>query len=299
MSIRFGSVRHDGTVITRRGGKRRRAVERKDPSAPLGSIWIELPVLIIIAILLAVLLKTFLVQAFFIPSGSMENTLRLYDRVLVNKVVYHVRDIKRGDVVVFNGLDSWTPEGTVAGPTNPIGKALGWLGGLVGFGPPSETDFIKRVIGIPGDRVACCDSKGRVTVNGVALNEPYLYPGNTPSDTAFTIIVPPGRLWVMGDHRADSADSRAHRTDPGGGTIPEDKVIGRAFVIIWPISHWAWLSNPSTFAQEGLTKLAVAGVSSSPLALGFVGALPIVAGRRSWRRHRSRAASARDVAPRW
>ena len=115
----------------------------------------------------------------------------------------------------------------------------------------------------------------------------------------FDITVPKGRLWVMGDHRADSADSRAHRTDPGGGTIPEDKVLGRAFVIIWPISHWAWLSNPSTFAQEGLTKSAVAGVSSSPLALGFVGALPIVAGRRSWRRHRSRAASARDVAPRW
>ena len=300
MSIRFGSVRHDGTVITRRGGKRRRAVERKDPSAPLGSIWIELPVLIIIAILLAVLLKTFLVQAFFIPSGSMENTLRLYDRVLVNKVVYHVRDIKRGDVVVFNGLDSWTPEGTVAGPTNPIGKALGWLGGLVGFGPPSETDFIKRVIGIPGDRVACCDAQGRVTVNGVPLDEKsYLYPRDAPSDMPFDITVPKGRLWVMGDHRADSADSRTHRTDPGGGTIPEDKVLGRAFVIIWPISHWAWLSNPSTFAQEGLTKSAVAGVSSSPLALGFVGALPIVAGRRSWRRHRSRAASARDVAPRW
>jgi signal peptidase I len=278
-------------VISLRRGERQRAAATKKPPPPPGSLWKELPVLIIIAILLAVLLKTFLVQAFFIPSGSMENTLRLYDRVMVNKVVYHFRDIKRGDIVVFNGLDSWTPEATVSGPTNPIGKALSWLGGLVGFAAPSETDFIKRVIGIPGDRVACCDSNGRVTVNGVALNEPYLYPGNTPSDTAFTIIVPPGRLWVMGDHRADSADSRAHTTDPGGGTIPEAKVIGRAFVIIWPISHWAWLSNPATFAQQRLTESAAGVAPSSPLALGFVAALPIVASRRRWRRHRSRTPS--------
>ncbi len=269
---------------------------KKPPPSP-GSIWKELPVLLIVAILLAVLLKTFLVQAFFIPSGSMENTLRLYDRVMVNKVVYHVRDIKRGDIVVFNGLDSWTPEATVAGPTNPIGKALGWIGGLVGFAPPSETDFIKRVIGIPGDRVVCCAPNGRVTVNGVALSEPYLYPGNTPSDTGFNIIVPPGRLWVMGDHRADSADSRAHTTDPGGGTIPEDKVIGRAFVIIWPIDHWSWLSNPSTFDQSGLSRSSAAPGLSSPLALGFAAALPIVASRRRWRRNRSRTASAREVAP--
>jgi signal peptidase I len=269
----------------------------RDRPAPHGSIWTELPVLIIVAVLLAVLLKTFLIQAFFIPSGSMENTLRLYDRVVVNKVVYRVRDIKRGDIVVFNGVDSWTPEVTVARPTNPIRKALDWLGGLVGFGPPSETDFIKRVIGIPGDRVACCDAQGRVTVNGVPLNEKsYLYPGDAPSDVPFDITVPPGRLWVMGDHRADSADSRSHLGDPGGGTIPEDKVIGRAFMIIWPLSHWAWLSNPSTFAQPGLASSALAGASTSPLALGFVGALPIVAGRRGWRRHRSRTASTRKVA---
>jgi signal peptidase I len=281
-------------VITLRAGERRRVTAGKKPPPPAGSIWKELPVLIIIAILLAILLKTFLVQAFFIPSGSMENTLRLYDRVMVNKVVYHVRDIKRGDVVVFNGLDSWTPEVPVTGPTNPIGKALGWLGGLVGFAPPSETDFIKRVIGIPGDRVACCDSSGRVTVNGVALNEPYLYPGNRPSDQPFDISVPAGRLWVMGDHRALSSDSRYHVSDQGGGTIPENKVIGRAFVIIWPIGHWSWLSNPSTFDQSGLSRSSAAPVLSSPLALGFAGALPIVATRRRWRRHRSRTASTRE-----
>ena len=263
--------------------------KRKQPSPP-GSIWKELPVLIIIAIALAILLKTFLVQAFYIPSGSMENTLQIGDRVMVNKVVYHLRDIKRGDVVVFDGLDSFSPEVTITQPTNPVAKALSWFGSLVGFAPPSEKDFIKRVIGIPGDRVACCDAKGRVTVNGVALDEPYLFPGNTPSDSPFDITVPAGRLWVMGDHRAASSDSRAHLGDPGGGTVPESKVIGRAFVIIWPAGHWSWLSNPTTFDQAGLNKSSAAAVHTiarSPLALGLVGAVPIVGGRRRWRRRRA------------
>jgi signal peptidase I len=266
-------------------------------SPPQGSLWKELPVLIVIAIALAILLKTFLVQAFYIPSGSMENTLQVGDRVMVNKVVYHLRDIKRGDVVVFDGLDSFTAEVTIAEPTNPVAKALGWFGSLVGFAPPSEKDFIKRVIGIPGDRVACCDAKGRVTVNGVALDEPYLYPGNSPSDQPFDITVPAGRLWVMGDHRAASSDSRAHLGDPGGGTVPENKVIGRAFVVIWPLGHWSWLSNPPTFDQSGLTSAAAApGALSSPLAVGFAGALPIVAVRRRWRRRRTRRVPGSDHA---
>ena len=258
-------------------------------SSPPGSIWKELPVLIVIAILLAILLKTFLVQAFYIPSGSMEDTLRIGDRVMVNKVVYHLRDIKRGDVVVFDGLDSFTPEVSIPEPTNPVAKALGWFGSLVGFAPPSEKDFIKRVIGIPGDHVACCNSQGHVTVNGVALDEPYIFPGDSPSDQPFSIVVPAGRLWVMGDHRAASSDSRAHLGDPGGGTVPESKVIGRAFVIIWPVGHWSWLSNPSTFDQSGLSRSTASAALSSPLALGFVGALPLVAGRRGCRRRRSRS----------
>jgi signal peptidase I len=269
------------------GGRSAKSGKEKKP-APPGSIWRELPILIVVAVALAILLKTFLLQAFFIPSGSMENTLQVGDRVMVNKVVYHLRDIKRGDIVVFDGLDSWTPEVTTTQPTNPIAKAASWFASLVGFAPPSEKDFIKRVIGVPGDHVTCCDAKGRVSVNGVPLDETeYLYPGNKPSEQPFDVTVPAGRLWVMGDHRAMSSDSRAHLGDPGGGTIPEDRVIGRAFVVIWPVSHWSWLSNPSTFDQPALEKSA-ALAADSPLALGFVGALPLVALRRSYLRRRWR-----------
>jgi signal peptidase I len=266
----------------------------KKKPAPPGSIWRELPILIVVAVALAILLKTFLLQAFFIPSGSMENTLQVGDRVMVNKVVYHLRDIKRGDIVVFDGLDSWTPEVTSTEPTNPVAKAASWFAGLVGFAPPSEKDFIKRVIGVPGDLVECCDAHGRVKVNGVPLDEKdYLYPGNKPSEQPFSYTVPAGRLWVMGDHRAMSSDSRAHMGDPGGGTIPKDRVIGRAFVVIWPVSHWSWLSNPSTFDQPGLQKSAAAA-ASSPLALGFALGLPVVALRR---RHRSKRWRRYQTAP--
>jgi signal peptidase I len=278
----------DGT-----GGDGGGSGRRPRKQSPPGSLWKELPVLVLIALALAILLKTFLVQAFYIPSGSMENTLQIGDRVMVNKVVYHLRDIKRGDVVVFDGVDSFTPEVTIAEPTNPVAKAVSWFAGLIGFAPPSEKDFIKRVIGLPGDHVVCCDQQGRVTVNGVALDETsYLYPGNAPSDQPFDVVVPPGRLWVMGDHRAMSSDSRAHSTDAFDGTVPEDKVIGRAFVVIWPVGHWSWLSNPSTFDQPGLDQqqhaTSMPPLATSPLALGLAGAVPLVGLRRAWRRRRHR-----------
>lgn len=229
----------------------------KGPKHAQGSLWKELPILILVALGLALLIKTFLVQAFYIPSGSMEDTLQIGDRVLVNKVVYHVRDIRRGDVVVFDGLDSFTPEVVVEQPTNPAVRGLRWLGGLFGFAAPSERDFIKRVIGLPGDHVVCCDPQGRITVNGVALDEEsYLYPGDQPSDVPFDVVVPDGRLWVMGDHRSASSDSRSHLGDPGGGTVPIDKVIGRAFVVIWPFGDWRLLRVPETFDQPGLAAAA-------------------------------------------
>ena len=230
------------------------------------SFWRELPILVVIALVLAILIKTFAVQAFWIPSGSMENTLEINDRVLVNKIVYHLRDIHRGDIVVFNGDGSWDP-GTIPVPGNVFAQFYNGFASMFGFGKGGDI-LIKRVIGIPGDHVACCDAQGRVTVNGVPLSEgSYLYPGSAPSITKFTEVVPPGRLWVMGDNRLVSDDSRLHQGDPGGGTIPASAVIGRAFVIIWPASRWRFLPIPATFEQSQLGASASAA-SGAPGSAG-------------------------------
>jgi signal peptidase I len=245
------------------------------------SFWRELPFLVLIALVLALLIKTFLVQAFFIPSGSMENTLQIGDRVLVNKLVYRIRDVHRGEIIVFKGPPSWqeNPEFTYHPPSNPIAKFFHNIGSALGVAAPSSKDFIKRVIGVGGDHVVCCDTHGHITVNGVALVEPYLYPGVKPSEQNFDITVPKDHLWVMGDHRDSSADSRSHLSDGEDGTIPTDDVVGRAFVKVWPPKHWGTLPVPSTFHQKGLTALA-----ESPLALGFAGALPLTMLRRRLRR---------------
>lgn len=231
----------------------------------------ELPVLVLIAFGLALLIKIFALQAFFIPSESMERTLHgctgcAGDRVLVNKVVYRIRDVHRGEIVVFNGLDSWTPETHIPPTSNPVKRVLRYVSGAVGVGSPDERDFVKRVIGLPGDRVACC-ADGHVTVQPagavapVELNEPYLFEddqkpfceggvGEAACPTgAPGVLVPPGRLWVMGDHRSRSSDSRAHMSESGQGTIPIARVIGRAFVIVWPIPRFKLLTVPHTFAR--------------------------------------------------
>jgi signal peptidase I len=273
------------------------------------SFWRELPILVAIALLLAVLIKTYAIQAFWIPSGSMENTLEINDRVLVNKIVYHTRAIHRGDIVVFNGDGSWDP-GTVPVPGNIFQQFGAGFASMFGFGRSGDI-LIKRVIGIPGDHVACCDAQGRITVNGVPLTEQsYLYPGSAPSLTRFNIAVPPGRLWVMGDNRFYSEDSRDHMGDPGGGTVPESAVVGRAFIIIWPPSRWRILPIPATFTQPALNRSHAAGsvaagddllatqakpaVQTIPLALGVAGAIPL-----TWlqRRVRTRVARRRRRGP--
>jgi signal peptidase I len=243
-----------------------------------GSFWKELPVLVVVALALALIIKTFVVQAFYIPSESMENTLLTNDRVLVNKLVYHTRDIERGDVVVFSGVDSWDGEFQLEEPSNPVAGFFRWVGTAFGV-VPGEKDYIKRVIGVGGDHVKCCDSDHRITVNGVPIDETsYLYPGNLPSGENFDITVPPNRLWVMGDHRQVSLDSRSHTGDPGGGSIPESQVIGRAFVIVWPFSRASSIPIPDTFAQPALQALG----GSVPLVAGFALAVPMVVIRRRW-----------------
>jgi signal peptidase I len=261
------------------------------------SFWKELPILIAVALILAVVIKTFALQAFFIPSGSMENTLDINDRVLINKLVYDFRGIHRGDIVVFDGDGSWDP-GTVPS-TNPFSQFWSNFASMFGFGHVSNI-YVKRVVGLPGDRVACCDAQGQLTVNGVPLSESsYLYPGAAPSQSRFDVVVPSGQLWVMGDNRTVSADSRDHMGDPGGGTIPENAVLGRAFVIIWPPSRWRILPIPATFAQPALNKQATSSPGSSgaalgdvrlepagpalPLSIGFAGAIPL-----TWAQYRLR-----------
>ncbi len=264
-----------------------------------GSFFKELPFLVVLAFALALLIKAFLVQAFYIPSGSMQQTLELRDRVLVNKLVYDFRDIQRGEVVVFNGLDSFTPETDVPPPANGFDRAVRLVTSAIGVGAPGEKDFIKRVIGVPGDRVACC-TDGQVTVQprgaetATRLEEPYVFEDDrmpfcaAGSGDALCppgaegVLVPEGRLWVMGDHRGSSSDSRFHIDDENSGTVPQDKVIGRAFVIVWPLDRATVLSVPGTF-DGALGALPAYALQSTPYALGLVGALPVALLRRRLR----------------
>jgi signal peptidase I len=209
----------------------------------------EVALVLVIALGLSLLIKTFLVQAFYIPSASMQNTLQAGDRVLVSKLTPGPLTLRHGDIVVFSDPGGWlTP--VVEQPESPVRKAIRSTLTFVGL-LPSDTGehLIKRVIGLPGDKVACCDANGKITVDGVAITEPYLYPGNRPSDIDFSVTVPAGRIWVMGDHRSVSEDSRFHR-DVHDGTVPIDDVVGKAFVVVWPPGRMGALHNPeSVFAR--------------------------------------------------
>jgi signal peptidase I len=277
---------------------------RRSKRRPNMSWWVELPILLVFALVLALLIKSFVVQAFYIPSSSMENTLEIGDKVLVNKLVYDFRSIHRGDIIVFNGDGSWDP--VPAQPAPLLSRLWASVSGLFGTAPGVH-DYIKRVIGVPGDHVVCCNRQGQVTVNGVPLSEkPYLYPGDSPSEQRFSITVPADRLWVMGDHRSVSWDSRGHMSDPGDGTIPKNHVVGRAFVIVAPISRWRILPIPATFQQPKLTAsgtaalpapgrphvpqtpgasaLGVLALPGAPAAAGLAAALPLTLLQRRLRR---------------
>lgn len=218
-----------------------------------GSALRELPILLVSALILSMIVKTFFVQFFYIPSGSMENTLLVNDRVGVNKFGALFSDIKRGEVVVFRDPADWlsVPTNEDTGLKKVVKDALVFVGVLP---DPSKQYLIKRVIGVGGDRVVCCNASNQIEVNGTPITEPYIYPGDKPSDSEFDVTVPKGFIWVMGDHRGASADSRFHTQDPNKGMVPLDKVTGRALFVIWPLSNLGILE-----VGKDLSKIPVAG----------------------------------------
>ena len=212
--------------------RRRPAVARIPESVKIG----------VIAFAVMLLVRALVVQTFSVPSGSMQETLEPGDRILVSRL-QRGPSIERGDVVVFDGTDTWgKPAGsdTASGPRQLLTSILA----IVSLS--SGADYVKRVVGVPGDHVVCCDVDGRLTVNGVAVDEPYLYPGNPPSTTRFDVTVPAGKIWVMGDHRSASADSRSQMGKPGGGMVPLDDVVGRAWVRYWPLDRLGSLTPAPT-----------------------------------------------------
>ncbi|WP_406725298.1 signal peptidase I [Streptomyces sp. GD-15H] len=278
-AVQEGRVRDDRTRTGDQGPNEPPRQQKKPRS-----FWKELPILVGVALVLALLIKTFLLQAFSIPSDSMQNTLQQGDRVLVDKLTpWFGSEPERGEVVVFHDPDNWLAGEPTADP-NALQKVLSWIGLM-----PSaeEKDLIKRVVGIGGDVVEC-KGTGPLTVNGVALNEAsYVYPGNTPCSQddqggQFRVEVPEGHIWVMGDHRQNSRDSRYNQADKNNGMVPVQEVVGRAVVIGWPVDRWDYLEVPDTFDQPALNTEASAGaaLSVAPQGLALVGAVPLVLWRR-------------------
>jgi signal peptidase I len=253
----------EGGRTSRSGRAQRRKAAKRARNRRRVRVTREVPILVVAALLIALLLKTFLVQAFSIPSGSMENTIRIGDRVVVDKLTpWFGAEPHRGDVVVFKDPGGWLKGQPPPRQDPPVVKQVKEFFTFIGLLPSAnEQDLIKRVVAVGGDTVECCDSNGRVTVNGYPLHEPYLHPGNAPSTMRFKVQVPRGRMFVMGDHRANSADSRYHLEDGHNGTVPLSLVVGRAFVIAWPTGHWRRLQEPQTFAS-------VPGHGGSTTALG-------------------------------
>lgn len=223
------------------------AADTGDPLEPrrgsrFWSLVRDVLVIVLIAIVVSFLVKTFLVRSFFIPSGSMEDTLQIDDRILVDELTPRFGEYARGDVIVFRDPGGWLPV-TVAPPRPPLVEAADWLLALVGISAPDSKDhLIKRIVGVPGDHVVCCNAIGQITVNGVPIDETAylkLAPGQTaPEESPFDVEVPEGSLWVLGDNRDNSRDSRAHADQPSHGFVPIDNVVGRAFLITWPLNRF-------------------------------------------------------------
>jgi signal peptidase I len=209
----------------------------------------EFPVLIVVALVVSLFIKTFVVQFFFIPSGSMENTLQIDDRVAVNRIPFISNNIKRGDVVVFRDPDNWLPAADMGDSPFVIAKVKAALVAVGVLPNPAKQYLVKRVVGVAGDRVICCTTTGKITVNGQEMIEPYIFAGNVPSDMNFDVTVPKGKLWVMGDHRGASADSRFHQEDINKGFVPLNRITGRVLAVIWPIKNISLVPNVDALNQ--------------------------------------------------
>jgi signal peptidase I len=244
-----GEPTHPDEAETRRERLGRPRKPEPPRSGPLS--WLrETAIVLVSALVLSLLVKTFLVQAFWIPSPSMHNTLIEDDRILVSKLAPGPLQLHRGDIVVFKDPGGWLPDQATP-PATGVQRAVNDVLSFVGLRPvDAGQHLVKRVIGMPGDHIVCASPTSQVTINGVAISEPYLAPGSQPCGMAFDTTVPADSLWVMGDNRDHSEDSRYHTGNPGGGSIPEANVVGSAFVIVWPADRWTVLRNPgATFAD--------------------------------------------------
>ncbi|HEY3709820.1 MAG TPA: signal peptidase I [Amycolatopsis sp.] len=269
----------------------RRGSHRRGKSSKKRSFWKELPILIVIALVLTILIQAFLAKVYMIPSGSMEATLHgcpgcTGDRILVDRVTYDFTDPSPGDVIVFKGPPAWTENEIMPQESgNIVVRALRGLGSLVGFAPPDERDFVKRVIATGGQTVQCCDPQNRVIVDGKALDEPYVHwenPDHAVQESFAPVKVPQGALWVMGDNRNNSADSRYQGGGGPNGAVPVGDVIGKARIIVLPPSRWGGITdhNPQASAQP-VALGAPAWQEGLPLGVGIAGAVPtLFLGRR-------------------